>query len=256
MASALGGTLSGVIDEPPGGKPVAADGGAVERVSTADRSMSRLQRSAAALVGFMTAGAGITAVFLTDNELGSAALLVVGGAFIAMATFQLIPTRFRMGDNEMQVGQAALKTLSRVVREGDAIAQEQVIDAFEEELAARGVSRPPADAVDAVLDRFERYSGSSNCRTLHDDLRATGWKPIPAPRGTYIRWLYEGGHHTVRLFQNSAKLISAAAQQKAVVADLPGAIRSPAGEFGFVYSDSTEKAVAAAATLKRFADAD
>src|SRR5262245_55582489 len=94
---------------------------------------------AAGAIGCISATAGALAVFRTDNEVGTGALLLVGAAFLLMATFGLVPVRFKVGDKEMEVGRAALKTLDRVLRDADPAMQDAAIDTFEDELAARGI---------------------------------------------------------------------------------------------------------------------
>ncbi|TCC57968.1 hypothetical protein E0H73_26815 [Kribbella pittospori] len=212
------------------------------------------ERAIAALIGCVTAAAGALAVFWTENEVGSGALLLIGAAFLAMATFGLVPVRFKVGDKEMEVGRAALRTLEDVLRESDAATQDKVIDAFEGELEARGVTREPGDAVDAMLSRFERYAGSRNPRTVHDYLLASGWQPFTPGKSTYIRWVYNGKAHSVSLFQNSGTLTAASVQVRDYARTLEGADRGPKDEALFVYAVDPSPAMGAADSIRRFAD--
>jgi hypothetical protein len=56
------------------------------------------QRAVAAVVGLAAAVGGTFAVFDTTNELGTAALFLVAGAFLLCVTFGVVPTRFKVGD--------------------------------------------------------------------------------------------------------------------------------------------------------------
>jgi hypothetical protein len=216
-------------------------------------SASPVERAIAGFIGCVAAAAGALAVFRTDNELGSGALLLAAAAFLVMATFGLVPVRFKVGDKEMEVGRAALHTLDKVLREADPATQETAIDAFEDELAARGITRESDDAVEAMLRRFERYSGSTNPRTVHDSLKASGWLPFTPAKSTYIRWVYNGKSRTVSLFQNSGALVAASVHLRDFAKDLPGATAGPKQEMVFAYAGDPATAIDAADAIRRFA---
>jgi hypothetical protein len=215
---------------------------------------SPLERVTAGLIGFVVTAAGVAAVFQTENELGSGALLLAGAAFLVMATFGLVPVRFKVGDKEMEVGRAALKTLDKVLREADPAVQEAAIDTFEEELAASGVKREPADAVAAMLSRFERYAGSRNPRTVYDALLDSGWQPFTPGKSTYIRWVYYGKTRTVSLFQNSGTLVAASVQLRDFAKKLDGATVGPKEEVVLAYAGDPAAAVDGADAIRQFAD--
>ncbi|MFG1627890.1 hypothetical protein [Kribbella sp. NPDC049227] len=213
------------------------------------------ERAFAAVIGGVTAAAGALAVFWTENEVGSAALLLIGAAFLAMATFGLVPTRFKVGDNVVDVaGRAALRTLEEVVRESDSATQDKVLDAFEGELEAQGVRRDPGDAVEAMLNRFERYSGSQSPRAVHDYLLQSGWRPSTPGKSTYIRWVYSGKARSVTLFQNSGTLSAASVQIRDYAKTLPGATVGSKDEALFVYAGDPNLAMEAADSIRQFAD--
>ncbi len=234
----------------------------MNRASEVPRTLDGLQpprttRLAAGVLGLVAAGAGIAAVFTTTNELGTAALLLVGGAFLICATFGLVPTRLRIGENEMTVGRAALNTLERIVSEADAPTQEKVLDTMTDELAAQGVTRTPDEAVSAMLDRFTRYAGSELARQLHDVLVDDGWIPSTPAKSTYIRWTYRGTKQQASCYQNSAQLVVASNRLVEVVRDLDGAEhRMPNNEVIFIYTTGIEKAHSAAQQLQHFANGE
>jgi hypothetical protein len=75
------------------------------------------QRLLAGVIGLAAGIGGTLAVFQTTNELGTAALFLVAGAFLICSTFGVVPTRLKVGDNEVNVGRAALHTLEKIVNE-------------------------------------------------------------------------------------------------------------------------------------------
>lgn len=78
--------------------------------------LSRLQRASSGLGAVAGLGAGGVAVFETNNEAGSVALLAVGVLFSFVALAGLLPTRLKLGDNEIEWQQLA-EALSDVVDE-------------------------------------------------------------------------------------------------------------------------------------------
>jgi hypothetical protein len=216
---------------------------------------STTERILAGAIGVAAGIGGAIAVFETSNELGTAALFLVAGAFLVCATFGVVPTRLKVGDNEVSVGRAALQTLEQIVSDSDLPTQERVIDTLEANLARDGITRTSDDAVAAMLGRFERYSGSELPRRLHDELLVAGWTPSTPAKSTYIRWSYAGARNPVSLFQNSAQLVAASNRLVDVVLPLPGAEhRMPKNEVLFNYSRSLDEALAAAETIQRYAD--
>ncbi|NYE38008.1 hypothetical protein F4692_003153 [Nocardioides cavernae] len=215
------------------------------------------QRVVAGAIGLAAAVGGAFAVFETTNELGTAALFIVAGAFLICATFGVVPTRFKVGNNEVSVGRAALHTLEQIVSEADLPTQEKVIDSLEANLARDGIRRTPDDAVAAMLSRFVRYSGSESARSVHDELLATGWTPSTPPKSTYIRWTYPGKRQQASLFQNSGQLVVASNRLVDAVRDLPGGeLRLPKNEVVFSYGADTGGALAAADAIRRFVDGE
>ncbi|MFK4084973.1 hypothetical protein ACI2LF_12735 [Kribbella sp. NPDC020789] len=231
----------------------AAEADPAETESAAHRpSATLLERVLAGIAGAATTALGALAVFETENEVGTGALLVAGAAFLAMAIFGLVPVRFKVGDKEVWVARAALRAITEVVKATDSAAQEEIVEKFEEQLEAHGVPRDRAEAVESMLSRFERYSGSPNARLVHNALIATGWQPSVPPKSTYIRWVYTG-RKTVSLFQRSGSLAVATVQARDYAKTLPGAADG-SKDVVFAYADDPNIAIDAAAAIQRYAD--
>ncbi|MFL6139664.1 MAG: hypothetical protein ACJ74O_17950 [Frankiaceae bacterium] len=222
---------------------------------TPRQPLSRRERFVAASIGVACAGAGGVAVFVSDNELGSAGLLIVGAVFLLMGTGAMVPTRLRVGDQEVHLERLAVQTLTRVMQQGDTVVQEQLVEAFEETLASSGVVPDAMEAVGAMLRRFERYSGSTDPREVYNSLLTSGWKPTTPAKSTYIRWVYAGNQRTVSLFQNSAALVAASVHLRDLAAGLPGAKpRAGRNEVDFYYGGDVSTVLDAAERIKQFAD--
>ncbi|MEQ7849270.1 hypothetical protein [Nocardioides kribbensis] len=227
--------------------PVAPEHQSAQSAPTAERAI-------AGVIGTAAGVAGVIAVFETTNELGTAALFIVAGAFLICATFGVVPTRVRVGNNEVNVGRAALHTLEQIVSESDLPTQERVIEALETNLARDGIERTPDDAVAAMLDRFVRYSGSDAARAFHDEMVARGWTPSTPKKSTYIRWNFAGAADQVSLFQNSGQIVIASSKLGKLVSSMPGATPRAKEELVFSYSDGIQHALDVAEVLRRFAD--
>jgi len=218
-----------------------------------DATATPTQRVLAGLTGLLASAAGIWAVFATENEVGTGALLLGGAVFLAMAIFGLVPVRFKVGDKEVIVAQAALRTLAKVAEASDPATREAIVDTMTEELEARGIRRDTVEAVETMLGRFERYSGSSNARVIHDALLDSGWRPTVPAKSTYIRWVYSG-KKTISLFQNSGSLAVASVQAKEAARELEGVSFNAKGDALFAYADDTTRALDAIDALRAYAN--
>ncbi|MFI5731524.1 hypothetical protein ACIA49_15480 [Kribbella sp. NPDC051587] len=229
------------------------EGDAADIDSAAHRpSASILERVLAGIAGVATTALGALAVFTTENEVGTGALLVAGAAFLAMAIFGLVPVRLKVGDREVWVARAALRAITEVAKATDSAAQEEIVEQFEEELETHGIQRDQAEAVESMLSRFERYSGSPDARLVHDALVGMGWRPSVPPKSTYIRWVYTG-RKAVSLFQRSGSLAVATVQAREYAKTLPGAADGTK-DVVFAYAGDPNIAIDAAAALQRYAD--
>ncbi|MET7280683.1 hypothetical protein ABZS29_20760 [Kribbella sp. NPDC005582] len=180
-------------------------------------------------------------------------MLVAGAAFLAMAIFGLVPVRFKVGGNEIWVARAALEAIREVAAATDSAAREEIAETFEDTLEAHGIGRDSTEAVESMLSRFERYSGSSDARVVHDALKGMGWRPSVPRKSTYIRWVYTGAK-TVSLFQRSGSLAVATVQVRDYAATLPGAAAGPK-DVVFDYSGDPNVAIDAVAAIQRYAEA-
>ncbi len=212
--------------------------------SAINRRVPWWERIVSAVVGASALGTGVVAVFATDNGIGAAVLLLVGGVFLLLAVFGLVPTSFRFGDSEMVMAQAALSTLERTVDRVDAETAEEIVETFSDELTERGFRRDQASAVSFMIDRFVRYTGSDHARRVHDLLRADGWTPTAPSRGVYVRWASPGSLKA-SIYQNSEALRVASVNVLKFAAALPGATVQPNGEVAFIYSTNVGGTVSA-----------
>jgi hypothetical protein len=217
------------------------------------RPLSSAERAAAAVVGVVAVGSGAVATFLTENELGTLGLLVVGGSFLLIAVTTALPTRLNVGGNSV-VLERTYDVIQRAINAGGPQVQEQLQDALEVEASARGIQLGDA-AVEGVLQRFVNYSGSDEPREIASAMRQMGWHPILPPKHNYIRWVYDGRQRSVSIYQNSGALVTASAVLRDLAGRLPGAVpRSDRNEVMFGYLGSVEEALNAADAIRRFAN--
>ena len=262
--------------------------------------------------------AGAVAVFLTENEIGSAGLLVTGAFFAMIAVLGHVP-RLKWGDTEVDPTQLAYAVgVSRGAEEVNDAAQElletlpdnagavEALDTFKEALAAREVERAlhtserspdpglatlAEDAarlgitrervrqlrlraeqaglghlpteVFQILTRFAGFNAGVDHFAVARQLDELGYEGL-APRSqaagsgpAYVRWVYEGTTRTVRLYQNSAGLISDSKPQLEFATRLKGA-EVEGGvhpKVRFYYEDSSvADVVEAARRFKSLAD--
>lgn len=76
------------------------------------RPLTALERWLAGMVGGLSMGTGAAAVFVTENGAGSTALMLVGALFLIVALTDLVPQRFKLGDNEITLIRAAAELRS------------------------------------------------------------------------------------------------------------------------------------------------
>lgn len=222
--------------------------------SRVSQGLSRVERVLCGLLGAALTITGTVAVFETDNEFGSVGLLVVGGTLLLMA-LGYAPTRLKVGDREVELERVAAGTLVRAFREGDTDTRETIREAFDEELADRGISVDQVEAVRAMIRRFENFTGSTAPSEVHATLLSRGWQPSTPPKSTYVRWVYSGSKRTVSIYQNSTYLVAAAVPLRELAKDFPGAeVRTPKNEVNFLYVSGPAAALDAADRIRSFAD--
>src|SRR6478735_9862110 len=68
--------------------------------------LTRQQRAASVILGLAASAAGVGAVFLTSNELGSATLLAAGVYFVLASLLGRFP-KLKFGDNEIDPSEVA-----------------------------------------------------------------------------------------------------------------------------------------------------
>lgn len=114
----------------------------------------------------------------------------------------------------------------------------------------------------AILERFSSFNPEADHFRVANSLLDLGFQGFP-PQGrgsrskaAYLRWIYSGESRTVRLYQNSAGLISDSQPQFGFAATLRGAEREGGvhPKVRFYYASSDEQTVIdAARALKEFA---
>jgi hypothetical protein len=216
-------------------------------------ALSRNERASAASVGVVAVGAGVVATFASENELGTLALLIVGGSFLLIAVTRALPTRLNVAGNSV-VLERTYEVIQRAITAGGVQVQDELQDALDVEVAVRGVELGDA-AVEAVLQKFANYSSSSEPIEVAAAMRRMDWQPTLPPRRNYIRWVYDGRERSVSLYQNSGSLVAGSTALHELVRQLPGAVaRGNRNDVVFGYLGSVEAALVAADVVRRFAD--
>ncbi|TDC78664.1 hypothetical protein [Actinomadura sp. 7K507] len=77
----------------------------------------------AGLLGFVLAGGGAVATFISKNQAGSVALLLLGGVFLIMAVTAAPVRGFRIGDNEFRLAQLRGEALEDLADESPEVAE-------------------------------------------------------------------------------------------------------------------------------------
>jgi hypothetical protein len=210
--------------------------------------MSPRERAAAAVVGLATTVAGTFAVFLSDNEIGTAGLLLIGVLFLVMAVSAATPTGFKWGDQEVTLERIAVQ---RLIEEAPADVQAEILA---EALTVDRRSGGAEPSVARMLARFSNHSGSTQGHVIHDELESRGWSPKTPSKSTYILWTYRGDSRRVSLYQNSQAIVVAMQAMRPYAATLQGHIVRANGEIDFDYLKDSTNAIAAIDALTAFAD--
>src|SRR3954453_12617057 len=121
------------------------------RPNAPEAPLTPRERAVLAVLGLVFGGAGGVAVFRTENQLGTAALLVIAVLLLVMAIAQVVPTGFQWGDRSVTLRRAAADALF------DDAPEELQAEAIRN--VALGQSSTPKD-LDELLDRFVRYQSS------------------------------------------------------------------------------------------------
>jgi hypothetical protein len=168
--------LKRTSSDEPAGDELAVDE-VEDELAVDEPGMSPLQMSIAGIVGVASAGAGAVAVFQTENELGSAALITVGVYFLIALIIRRFP-KFKLGDNEID------PTARRLARQADRRARraaEDAVDAKEglkattagsESLRSEQSAAPPPSIDPEIVQLADEYNHvrwtmpSGNVRTL------------------------------------------------------------------------------------------
>lgn len=115
--------------------------------------LSGLQMTVACVVGVAAAAAGLFAVFKTENEVGSAALIAVGVYFLLAVIIRRFP-KLKIGDNEIdptarQIARQAARRASEAAE--DAADAKEALQAATSGPPHPGCADSPAQSVDAEI---------------------------------------------------------------------------------------------------------
>lgn len=221
-----------------------------------ESELPRRVRVAAIVIGAAAVTAGSVAVFISDNQVGTAALFVLGAAFLACGVFGLFPAGITVGGAGVQLAaRAALATVERLATDADPELREKAATTYGEELEERGLILSSDAQAERVINGFVR-AGSLEARTVADRLIASGWKGSSPPKSRYVRWTYSGfGGRAASLFQNVGDLAVNRREQMDVVQGLAGARPTHSGrDIRFPYAGNVDDALTAADRLREFAE--
>lgn len=173
---------------------------------------TRRQRSASVVVGLAASGAGVAAVFLTSNEIGSATLLAAGVYFVVASFLGRFP-RLKFGDNEIDPGEVEkarqesneAKSDSGEAKEGLGEAMERlaklearVNNIMKAEVPVPGVQAPPGSEQLAPPEK------SVHSDTIEVDHRLA----LLAQEYNEVRWTMPSGRErTVRMTRIMTSMI-------------------------------------------------
>ncbi|NKQ51968.1 hypothetical protein HFP15_03625 [Amycolatopsis sp. K13G38] len=91
--------------------------------------LSRTARVAASLSALALGGAGGTAVFMTDNQAGTAVLLAAGALFGLIGLSGRLPSRIKFGDNEVQMPPPIAKAVAKRIEDAEPEEAEELVAA-------------------------------------------------------------------------------------------------------------------------------
>lgn len=118
------------------------------RTRPTDMSLTRTARWTAGGLGSILTGAGGTATFITENQVGTGALLLIGTLFLIAAISGRLPTRVQVGDNSVDYG-AATDVLNKVAQDAP---PEVAKDVIEQVIADVDTPEPVRQQASSLLD--------------------------------------------------------------------------------------------------------
>lgn len=123
----------------------------MEPEHSAPPRLGRFQLVTAAVLGLASGGAGVAAVFHTENEVGSAALITVGVYFLLAANLGHYP-RLKFGDNEID---PTARRLAREAIRSSSQAAAEATDAKEEATSAKEEAVEAKEGLGVAVRRSE-----------------------------------------------------------------------------------------------------
>ncbi|MFI7038401.1 hypothetical protein ACIBI0_17075 [Microbispora rosea] len=108
--------------------------------------LTKLQRVAVSVIGFAISGAGIGAVFLTENQAGSTALLLIGGLALLMGLTGRVPDKIGQEGVNYEAVDPATKAVETVLKDDSLplAVRETIAIAVKDELDRRFLNERPS----------------------------------------------------------------------------------------------------------------
>ncbi len=203
-------------------------------VHDSSHGLGRIERLVAAAIGTLAATAGAIAVFISQNGIGATALLGIGTLFLLASIFALVPTRLRVGEQEVEFQRAAAGTVRRLLIEAEPEVKEEVRQTLDEKTVK---AQDRHNSHEDVLERLTRGESASCAPELYAELTHRGWQPHPAPARNYFRWIYSGRRGSATVYQDSRRLVIAAKALRPFAATLPDTSFNAKGEVLMPYTD-------------------
>jgi hypothetical protein len=123
---------------------------------TVDNPLSRGPRISFAIIGFLSLGLGITAVFVSSNSIGTGVLLAAGALFFFMSITAKSISRAEFGGTKLEMSRGTAAQLIEAVDDAPIDVQSRVAEIIREPAkTARREGQSQADALDARV-RYEQ----------------------------------------------------------------------------------------------------
>lgn len=139
-----------------GGQPESGD--SLRRRKPSPSGISPMLRSACWAIGLVFGGLGTYAVFATENQVGTGALLILSALFLIVGITGKVPQRLQVGENSVEWPQEVVDAVTTAIEEGPPEVAEKVISAIAE--------TSPGQAISIAID-------SLTASTLEDLAHAT-----------------------------------------------------------------------------------
>ncbi|WP_405149391.1 hypothetical protein OG308_05710 [Nocardia salmonicida] len=138
-------------------------------------SLTTGERIGATLLGLASGGAGGVAVFVSDNQVGTGALLILAAAFLLMGTQGTALARFGMGENAVEF-RTRQRIGLRLLQEAEVVDDPREVDAL---TRAAAIAAPPGPRIVGELEAYARRFGDALARVGATSVRSSGQDGLP-----------------------------------------------------------------------------